>query len=273
MSSTPVGFIGLGTMGKPMATRLLRQGYAVVSCAHVRRETIEALKADGLIEVSSPQEVATAAALVLTIVRDTQESEDVILGTHGALAGMRPGAILIIMSTIDPTFCHRVAAAATARGVAVLDAPVSGGASAAAQGNLALLVGGDLAVIERVRPILEVMGRIVVCGDLGMGMVAKLANNAVLGGTIALVAEALTLARAYGMPAASLLEAMRHSSGNSFVVHHWDELAAGWVRRGFVNVRKDVRLCLEAAHSQEVTMPMTTRTSQYPWDLYMSPQR
>ena len=241
--------------GKPVRVETV-----VISTQHSPDVTLEQLRTDVIEHVVRP----TLPAAML---------EDVILGTHGALAGMRPGAILIIMSTIDPTFCHRVAAAATARGVAVLDAPVSGGASAAAQGNLALLVGGDLAVIERVRPILEVMGRIVVCGDLGMGMVAKLANNAVLGGTIALVAEALTLTRAYGMPAASLLEAMRHSSGNSFVVHHWDELAAGWVRRGFVNVRKDVRLCLEAAHSQEVTMPMTTGTSQYPWDLYMSPQR
>lgn len=273
MSSTTVGFIGLGTMGKPMAARLLRQGYAVVSCAHVRREAIEALKTDGLIEVASPWEVATATDCVLTIVRDTQESENAILGTHGVLAGMHPGAILIIMSTIDPTFCHRVAAAAAAQGVAVLDAPVSGGASAAAQGSLALLVGGDLAVIERARPILEAMGRMVVCGDLGMGMVAKLANNAVLGGTIALVAEALTFARAYGMPAASLLEVLRHSSGNSAVVQRWDELTAAWARHGLINVRKDLRLCLEAAQSKEVTMPLTAGTSQYPWDLYMAPQR
>jgi 3-hydroxyisobutyrate dehydrogenase-like beta-hydroxyacid dehydrogenase len=260
-------------MGKPMAARLLRQGYTVVSCAHVRREAIDALKADGLIEVASPREVARAAAVVLTIVRDTQESEHVILGTHGVLAGMRPGAILVIMSTIDPPCCHRVAAAAAARGVAVLDAPVSGGASGAAQGRLALLVGGARAVIERARPILEAMGRLVLCGDLGMGMIAKLANNAVLGGTIALVAEALALAQAYGMPAASLLEVMRHSSGNSFVVHHWGELTAAWARHGLINVRKDVRLCLEAAQSKEVTMPLTAETSQYPWDFYLTPQR
>ena len=128
-------------------------------------------------------------------------------------------------------------------------------------------------MIERARPILEAMGRVVVCGDLGMGMVAKLANNAVLGGTIALVAEALAFARAYEMPAALLLEVMRHSSGHSFVVDHWDELAAGWARHGLINVRKDLQLCLEAAQSKEVTMPMTAGTRQYPWDLSMTPPR
>jgi 2-hydroxy-3-oxopropionate reductase len=261
---TAVGFIGLGNIGKPMAARLLSQGYRVISCVHVRRDAIEELKAMGLIEVASPREVAAATDVVMTMVRNTQESEGVIFGEQGILAGMPQGATLIIMSTIDPQFCRRVAAHAAAQGVAVLDAPVSGGAPGAEQSTLALMVGGERTVLERCQPLLESLGRIFACGEVGMGMVAKLANQAVLFGTIALVAEALALARAHGMPDVELLEVLRHSTANSFIVQNWELIRALWAHLEPLG-NKDVRTCLEVAHAQAVTMPLTALTSHYPW--------
>ena len=156
-------------MGKPMAERLLTHGWGVVSCVHVRRQALEELKPLGLIEAVSPQAVAAQTDIVITMVRDMQESQDVILGEHGVLQGMRRDTILIIMSTLAPAFCHRVAADAGRQGVAVLDAPVRGLPVRAAQGTLALMVGGETAVLEQCRPLLETFGQIFACGTVGMG--------------------------------------------------------------------------------------------------------
>lgn len=264
MSATSVGFIGLGNMGKPMASRLLGHGYRVVSCAHLKREAIEELKAVGLIEVSSPSQVAAAAGVVITMVRNTEESENLILGDHGLLAGMSRGSILIMMSTIDPQFCQRVATEAAARELAVLDAPVSGGSKGAEQGSLALMVGGDRAILERCRPVLEPLGRIFFCGSIGSGMVAKLANNAVLFGTIGLITEALAMARAHGMPDPQLLEVLQHATADSFAVREWQGMQAMWhhLKPQWI---KDIRMCLETANDKEVKMPLTALTSHYPW--------
>ena len=261
---TAVGFIGLGNIGKPMAARLLSQGYRVISYAHVRRDAIEELKAMGLLEVSSPREVAAATDVVMTMVRNTQESEGVIFGEQGVLAGMAQGATLIIMSTIDPQFCRRVAAHAAAQGVVVLDAPVSGGAPGAEQGTLALMVGGERTVLERYRPLLEALGRVFACGEVGTGMVAKLANQAVFWGTVALVTEALAFARAHGMPEVELLEVLRHSSANSSTLQYWELLWAMWAHHEPLGTT-NVRMCMEVANAKAVTMPLTALTSRYPW--------
>jgi 3-hydroxyisobutyrate dehydrogenase-like beta-hydroxyacid dehydrogenase len=264
ISRKAVGFIGLGAMGKPMAARLLSQGYRVSSCAHRRRDAIEELKAIGLIEMSSPREVAAATDVVMTMVRNTQESEGVICGEQGVLAGMAQGAILILMSTLAPDFCRRVATQAASHGVAVLDAPVSGGPPGAVQGTLALMVGGARTALDHCRPLLESLGRVFACGDIGMGMVAKLANNAVAFGTMALVAEALSLARTQGMAEVQLLEVLQHSSANSFIVQHWELIRSMWAHIEPLGI-KDVRTCLEVANAQAVTMPLTALTSHYPW--------
>jgi 2-hydroxy-3-oxopropionate reductase len=264
VSRKAVGFIGLGNIGKPMAARLLSQGYRVVSCAHVRRDAIEELKALGLLEVSSPREVAAATDVVMTMVRNTQESEGVIFGEQGVLAGMAQGTTLILMSTIAPDFCRRVATQAASHGGAVLDAPVSGGPPGAAQGTLALMVGGERTALEQCRPLLESLGRVFACGEVGMGTVAKLANQAVLFGTIALVAEALSLARAHGMSEGQLLEVLRHSTANSFIVQNWELIRTVWAHLEPLGI-KDVRTCLEVANTKAVTIPLTALTSHYPW--------
>ncbi|HEX77100.1 MAG TPA: NAD(P)-dependent oxidoreductase [Dehalococcoidia bacterium] len=275
MSASKVGFIGLGNMGKPMAKRLLSHGFEVTSCAHVRREAIEELKRLGLVELASPQEVAHASDVTITMVRDTHESEVVILGERGVLHGMGEGSTLIMMSTIYPDFCQRVAQLAAARGVQVLDSPVSGGPMGVERGTLALMVGGDEGVIEGCRPILEAMGRIFHCGGVGMGMVTKLANNAVLFVTAAILSEAIVLARAYGMAEERLLDIFKNASANSWAVQNWEFMK--WVRDSYIPgdlgttmglAMKDLRTCLDVANRKEIRMPLTAVVSHLDWSVY-----
>jgi 3-hydroxyisobutyrate dehydrogenase len=264
MTTSRIGFIGLGDMGKPMARRLLDHGWPVMSCAHVRRQAIEELKKVGLVELSSPAEVGRDADVVMTMVRDVQQSHEVILSEQGVLANMQQGKILIIMSTIDPDFCKRVAIQAANQGVYVLDAPVSGFPFRAEQGTLAIMVGGDAEALERCRPILEVMGNLFTCGDIGMGMVTKLANNAIAVGTIALVMEARALARSYGMPVSHLMEIFKDASANSFIVQNWE--AIGTMLNNVIALgHKDALTFLEAARNQGLNTPLTEATSHYPW--------
>ena len=267
MAKGKIGFIGLGSMGKPMAKRLLEQGWAVTGCAHVRRDAIDELKKLGLVEAGSPRQVAEAADYVITMVRDTNESRDVILGDAGALSGMRRGTTLIIMSTIDPDFCRRVAEDATPRGIAVLDAPVSGFPFRAEQGALAIMVGGEPSVIERCRPVLEAMGQIFPCGTVGMGMVTKLANNAVAMGTAALLLEARALARAYGMSEENLFAVFKHSSANSFLVQNWEAIGKMWDHVLGLGL-KDLGICLGVAKARGVRMPLAASAGDFQWSAY-----
>lgn len=264
MAKSRVGFLGLGSMGKPMAKRLLTHDWEVVSCAHVRRHALEELKTIGLIEAASPQEVAAQTDIVITMVRDMQDSQDVILGAQGVLQSMPRHATLIIMSTLDPAFCQRVASHASAQGVAVLDAPVSGFPFRAEQGTLAIMVGGEPSVLAQCRPLLTTFGRLFPCGAVGMGMVAKLANNAVAVGTAALLLEAQALAHAYGMPAAPLMEIFTQASANSFMVQHWEAIGAMWEHVIGLG-RKDLGIALEAAQHQGVGMPLISATLQHEW--------
>ncbi len=264
MDARRIGFIGLGEMGVPMARRLLSQGWRVASAVNRSRGGIEALSADGLDERPSAADCARDAEAVITMVRDTEETRAPTPGTGGVLAALAPGATLIAMSTIDPGFCRELAAEAAAREVGVLDVPVSGFPFRAAEGTLALMVGGEAAVIERARPLLEVLGTILVCGGPGMGQVAKLANNAVAASSFAAVLEARAFAAAYGMPGEQLLEILANASGDSFVVRNWEAIQPMWTH--VMNlVRKDMGLFRQAAAASEIELPLSEITDRYPW--------
>ena len=135
MTAQAIGFIGLGDMGYPMAKRLLEHGFTVVSCAHRRREAIEALKPDGLVEVENPAAVAQHAELVFTIVLDAQQTDRVLHGEDGVLGTLPRGGVIVIMSTLTPSYCSDLAAALTEREISVLDCPVSGGSTGAQRGT------------------------------------------------------------------------------------------------------------------------------------------
>jgi 2-hydroxy-3-oxopropionate reductase len=255
MSKPTIGFIGLGDMGEPMAARLLEHGYRVLSCVHRRREAIERLKGKGIVEKGDPRQVAAEADVLVSIVIDQEQTENALRGPAGALEGMRPGSILILMSTLAPTYCQTLADDLLRRQIDLLDCPVSGAPMGAQKGTLALIAGGEKSALERCRPALETMGTIYHCGPVGMGMVAKLANNAVSLMTIPLVREARAMAAGYGMDMDTLMTVMRAGSANSFVVQAWK-----WVEeygeKGTPVALKDLRLFQQAASAKGVPTVM-----------------
>ncbi|MCF8173692.1 MAG: NAD(P)-dependent oxidoreductase [Burkholderiaceae bacterium] len=208
-----VGFIGLGRMGFPMAGNLLRAGYVVV--AHSRSEgPVRRLVARGALAAGTPAATASSVDVLVSCVMTQAQIEQVYLGPEGTLAGARSGQVFIDASTTHPDVSRKLATALAAKGVAFLDAPVSGGPRGAEQGTLAVNVGGDAAVLARVRPVLEVFGRnIFHMGPVGAGNAAKLCNQILTGGAHVLVAEAMVLGTRLGLDPQTLFKALQVSSG------------------------------------------------------------
>ena len=172
-----VGFIGLGTMGAPMARNLLKKGHALV-VFDVAPSSVAALVDAGAKAAATPKDVAAAAEMVITMLPDAPDVERVALGPDGVAAGIRPGSVYIDMSTIDPATTRRVGAALAAKGASMVDSPVGKTADAAVAGTLTLMVGGPPEVVARCRPVLECMGTdFFHCGELGAGQTMKLLNN------------------------------------------------------------------------------------------------
>jgi len=261
-----IGFIGLGDMGKPMAARLLGAGFAVLSYAHRRREAIEALKDDGLEELENAHAVGARADIVMTIVTDEAQTDTVLRGPDGALGAMAPGGAVIVMSTLAPKYCQGLAEEAAARDIAVLDCPVSGGTMGAEDGTLSLLTGGGAAAVEQCRASLEAMGRIFHCGDVGMGQVAKLANNSILFGCAGLLWEARKLAKAHGMAPEALMEILGTSTGNTFMGENWDFFSDPGMWPHFISmIAKDTALAIRAGDDAGTPMLMTQQTRSLDW--------
>ncbi len=203
-----IGFIGLGIMGRPMALNLLHAGYSLV--VHSRSHgPVDALVAEGAERGASPADVAARSDAVITMLPDTPDLEQVVRGPGGFLESSRPGLLLIDMSTVDPIATRGIAEEMRARGVGMVDAPVSGGEQGAVGGTLSIMVGGAEADVARARPVLDVLGaKVVHIGEVGAGQVAKAANQLVVGATIEAVAEALALAMAAGVDPAKVREAL-----------------------------------------------------------------
>jgi 3-hydroxyisobutyrate dehydrogenase len=255
-----VGFIGLGDIGMPMARRVLDAGFQVTSSAHRRREAIEALKASGLLEVGTPSQVAKQSDILITMVVDERQSDNVLRGTRGALAGLAQGSVVIVMSTVSPRYCQSLAAEAAGAEIAVLDCPVAGGPPRAAQGTLTLICGGDHFVIEKCRPVLECMGTISHCGPVGMGQVVKLANNGLVAGQYALIQDVRRMAAAYDMDLDVLMDVIGRSTGANWVLENWSYLEPRWKHMGAMS-RKDVGLFLNAARARQIPTPMIETAS------------
>jgi len=186
-----IAWIGLGTMGAPMAQRLVNAGLEVT--VHNRtREREEAVP--GAVRAGSPREAAAGAEVVFTMVSDTPDAEAVIVGEQGALRGLKAGSVLVDMSTISPAVTRRIAEQLAAKGAHMLDAPVSGGSEGAKNGTLAVMVGGGAAVLERVQPVLKHLARTVTyVGPSGSGQLVKAINQVIIAGTYAAVAEGVAL--------------------------------------------------------------------------------
>ena len=266
MATECIGFIGLGDMGEPMAAHILAAGYPVVSCANRSRAAIEALKADGLEEVPGPGDVGAKADILITCVIDEAQTDAVLRGPNSALSALKPGAVVIITSTLSPTYCQALAEEAAGRGIPVLDFPVSGGPIGARQGSLALICGCDGAIVERCRPVLVSMGAIHHCGPVGRGQIAKLINQGILFSIIKLIDEGRALARAYGMEIDTLMTVLSQSMGNSAAGKNWEMFASNWPHTAKLG-KKDMDFCIEAARAKSVPMPLIEARRAMRWEI------
>jgi 3-hydroxyisobutyrate dehydrogenase len=208
-----IGFVGVGTMGKLMAINLLKRHYQVTAF-DLNPAPVEELLEYGAERAGSSAEAAAAGEIVITMLPSSPHVEEAVLGSGGVLDGMRPGTVLIDMSTIDPLVSKRVAAQVTARGFRMLDAPVSGGSVGARDATLTIMVGGPADLFEACKPVLEAMGKNVIhCGENGMGEVVKVVNNLIAGVSMAVTAEAYNIGLRAGADPKVLYEVISKSSG------------------------------------------------------------
>jgi 3-hydroxyisobutyrate dehydrogenase len=215
-----IGFIGTGTMGRPMLANLVKKGFGVLAYDLVPA-ALDAAVAAGAKPASSPAQAARDSDVVVTIVPSSSNVVAAYLDARGVLEGLKPAQLCIDMSTIDPGTSRRVADAVRARGGRFLDAPVSGGVPRATDGTLAIMVGGAEGDFEEARPVLAVMGTNVIhVGPPGAGQVAKLCNNLIAGVAAVAVSEAFRIAEGFGVDARVLTEVISKSSGNTWVMEH-----------------------------------------------------
>jgi 2-hydroxy-3-oxopropionate reductase len=205
-----IGFIGLGVMGRPMAKNLLTKGYPLL--VHSRSQApVDELVTLGAVRADSPADVARRARRIITMLPDTPDVELVLAGPDGIFSTLQAGTILIDTSSIAPAASRRLAERARSLGAALLDAPVSGGEIGAINATLSIMVGGDATAFDTVKPILDAMGnpeRVIRIGDSGAGQICKVCNQMVIGGALAAVSEAFTLARKARIDVAKVREAL-----------------------------------------------------------------
>jgi len=223
-----VGFIGMGDIGLPMAKNVVKKGFEMYVCGHVRRQPIEEMVALGAKECPNAKELGQHADAVIIMVQNDKQANDVIFGQNGLLEGLKEGAGILLMGTFAPAFCRKVAEAGESKNIDVLDAPVVGARMGAEAGTLGISVGGDEAVVGKYGALLETMGKITYCGALGMGQVVKLANNICSTINALVLVEAVNWGLANGASEKMLLEHIKNGSGNSFAAQNWDWLLSFW---------------------------------------------
>lgn len=261
-----VGFIGLGIMGRPMALNLLKAGHELAVYAR-RPEAVGPLEAAGAAVGGSPAELAACSDFIFTMVSDTPDVEEVLFGPGGVVDGLREGTVVVDMSTIAPCAAQDMARRLAALGVAMLDAPVSGGEVGALEGSLSIMVGGEAPAFERVLPLLQILGKNVVhVGESGAGQVCKACNQLVVGATIAGVAEAILLARASGVDPGRVRQALLGGFAGSRILEvHGRRMIEGDFSPGFRSRlhQKDMGIVLEAAQELGLALPGAAQVAQY----------
>ncbi|HDN62359.1 hypothetical protein DRO28_01900 [Candidatus Bathyarchaeota archaeon] len=260
-----IGFIGLGVMGKPMAMNLLKAGYPLTVWNRTRSKMEDLVKM-GAAPGESPKDVAEKSDVVITMVTDSAAVEAVILGPSGVIEGVRPGMIVIDMSTISPSVTRRIAEKLKEKGVEMLDAPVSGGDIGAKQGTLSIMVGGSEEVFKECLPIFEVLGkRITYMGTNGMGQMTKLCNQVICALNIQAVCEGLILGAKAGLDLEKLLSVVTAGAAGSWMLSN---LGPKIIKRDFepgfkmVHQLKDLRLALAQASELNVPLPGTALVNQ-----------
>ncbi len=252
-----VGFIGLGSQGEPMARRIVDEGHALTIWAR-RASTVEPFGDTAATIASTPAELGAASDVVGICVVADSDVEDVLLRADGVLAGMAPGGIVAIHSTIHPDTCRRLAGIAAERGVAIVDAPVSGGGMAAAERTLLVMVGGADADVARCRPVFETFGDPVIhLGPLGSGQMAKLMNNFVFTAQVGIALDTYAFADRLGMDRTAIAQVLAHGSGASRAAAI--VAGGGFATRGLSGaaplLRKDVGIMLDVAANLGASEP------------------
>jgi 3-hydroxyisobutyrate dehydrogenase len=261
-----IGFIGLGNMGLPMAQNLVKAGHAV-SGFDLSEYSTERLAVGGGTRAESVADACQDAEIVMTMLPAGEQVREVYLGDQGVLAGTPFGTLLIDSSTIDVKTARDVALAAEGKGLAMIDAPVSGGVAGAQAATLTFMVGGPVSAFERARPVLEAMGKTIVhAGGAGTGQAAKICNNMILGATMIVVSEAFLLAEKLGLDAQKLFEISSKSSGQCWSMTSYCPVpglvptspANRDYKPGFTAAMmlKDLKLAQEAARATRATTPL-----------------
>jgi 3-hydroxyisobutyrate dehydrogenase-like beta-hydroxyacid dehydrogenase len=254
-----IGFLGLGIMGSRMAANLARAGFPLTVWTHTPGKAERWAAEHGAQFAATPAEAAAGSDIVISMVVDGSQVTDVLLGEQGAMLAAREGLLCVDMSTIGPTYAREIAAGLAERGVAMLDAPVTGSSPRAEDGTLTIMCGGEHSQFLRCKGVFEAMGKLIVhVGELGQGQMLKLINNSVGAANAAAVAEALLLADATGIDLDAFVRVLSAGSGGSLQL----EMKSGPMREHdytplfkTAHMLKDVRLCLEEAQRAEVPFP------------------
>lgn len=263
-----VGFIGLGIMGTPMALQLLNKGHQLT--VHTRRQVPEAITAAGGVRAANAAAVAKEAEVIITMLPDTPDVEAVLFGEHGVAEGLKGHAgerkVVIDMSSVSPMATKDFAQRINALGADYIDAPVSGGEVGAKAGTLTIMCGGDAAVFQRVKPLLECMGKnITLVGGNGDGQTTKVANQIIVALNIAAVSEALVFASKAGADPAKVREALMGGFASSRILEvHGERMIKRTFNPGFrIKLhQKDLGLALQGARELGVALPQTANAAQ-----------
>lgn len=261
-----IGFIGLGIMGKPMARNLLKAGHQLV--VHNRSQAaVDELVSEGAEKAGSPKEAASKCELILTMLPNSPDVKDVVLGKDGVIEGIRSGSVLIDMSSIAPLVSREVSAELEKKGAVMLDAPVSGGEPKAKDGTLAFMVGGPETTFNEVKDVLEIMGgSVTLVGDIGSGNTTKLANQVIVALNIAAMSEAMVLAKKAGVDPGKVYNAIRGGLAGSTVLDAKVPLALeGNFKPGFrIELHiKDLQNALDTAHSVGAPIPLSGQVMEF----------
>jgi len=262
----PIGVIGLGAMGRGMATSLRRAGYHVHVC-DVRPEAAQTFAADGGVACATPAEVAAHCDVLVSVVVNAAQTEAVLFGDGGAAAAMRPGSVFVMCSTVDPNWSVALEARLAALDVLYLDAPISGGAAKAASGQMTMMTAGRPEAYAQVGDALDAMAaKVYRLGDqAGNGSKVKIINQLLAGVHIAAAAEAMALGLREGVDAAALYEVITHSAGNSWMFENRmaHVLAADYTPLSAVDIFvKDLGLVLDTARATKFPLPLSATAHQ-----------
>ncbi|NLD03212.1 MAG: 2-hydroxy-3-oxopropionate reductase [Clostridiales bacterium] len=255
-----IGFIGLGIMGKPMAKNLLKAGHEL-KVHDLVTAAVEELVLAGAVKAHSSADAARGSDLIITMLPNSPHVKAAVLGENGVLEGLAPGSILVDMSSINPIASREICLEVEKKGCFMLDAPVSGGEPKAIDGTLAIMAGGKQDVFDRVKDVLQVMGKsVTLCGDIGAGNTTKLANQIIVAANIAAVSEALTLGVKAGVRPEAIYSAIRAGLAGSTVMDAKAPMMMdGNFKPGFrINLHiKDLANALDTGHDVGAPLPLT----------------